>query len=172
MLPQIAPPVRHPPSIIPHIIVKHHIFWYNLDSPKPPIGNQVRHILIILSFLLLSSPVIGDNHKGETLYGWGEYPDYVWKRVGEKDTHPVYKGEVENGVPNGLGILIDTDGTKYVGEFKDGGEYGYGTYTYPLGEKYVGSRRRGKRWNGTLYDNDGTIIEKWVNGKVSVFDNR
>ena len=59
----------------------------------------MKHLLIILSFLLLSSPVIGDSHKGETLYGWGEYPDYVWKRVGEKDTHPVYKGEVENGVP-------------------------------------------------------------------------
>ena len=61
----------------------------------------MKHLLIIISFLLLSSPVIGDNHKGETLYGWGEYPDYVWKGVGEKDTHPVYKGEVENGVPNG-----------------------------------------------------------------------
>ena len=58
----------------------------------------MKHLLIILSFLLLSSPVIGDNHIGETLYGWGEYPDYVWKGVGEKGTHPVYKGEVENGV--------------------------------------------------------------------------
>ena len=80
----------------------------------------MKHLLIILSFLLLSTPVIGDNHKGETLYGWGEYPDYVWKRVGEKDTHPVYKGEVENGKPNGLGILIYPWGTKYVGEWKDG----------------------------------------------------
>ncbi len=64
-------------------------------------------LIILISFLLLSSPVIGDSHKGETLYGWGEYPDYVWKEVGEKDTHSVYKGEVENGVPNGQG----TDGT-------------------------------------------------------------
>ena len=44
----------------------------------------MKHLLIILSLLLLSSPVIGDNHKGQTLYGWGEYPDYVWKGVGEK----------------------------------------------------------------------------------------
>ena len=51
----------------------------------------MKHLLIIISLLLLSSPVIGDNHKGETLYGWGEYPDYIWKDVGEKDTHSVYK---------------------------------------------------------------------------------
>ena len=75
----------------------------------------MRNILILLSFLLLSSPVIGDNHKGETLYVWGEYPDYVWRRVGEKDTHPKYQGQVKDGKPNGLGILIDPDGIKYVG---------------------------------------------------------
>ena len=42
----------------------------------------MKHLLIILiSILLLSSPVIGDNHKGETLYMWGKYPDYVWKKI-------------------------------------------------------------------------------------------
>ena len=76
----------------------------------------MKHLLIILiSFPLLSSPVIGDSHKGETLYGWGEYPDYVWKRVGEKGTHSVYKGEVENGVPNGQGTWTSPSGYKYVG---------------------------------------------------------
>ena len=30
-------------------------------------GNQVRHILIILSFLLLSSPVIGQSGKPQTI---------------------------------------------------------------------------------------------------------
>ena len=102
----------------------------------------MKHILIILiSILLLSSPVIGDNHKGETLYGWGEYPDYVWKGVGEKGTHSVYKGEAENGVPNGQG-----------------------TQTYPDGEKYEGSWKNGVRWNGTAYDKDGKNYKKYVNG--------
>jgi len=32
-----------------------------LGSPKPPIGNQVKHLLIIFSFLLFSSPVIGQS---------------------------------------------------------------------------------------------------------------
>ena len=57
----------------------------------------MKHLLILLiSILLLSSPVIGDNHKGETLYLWGKYPDYVWKGFGDKDTHSVYKGDVVN----------------------------------------------------------------------------
>ena len=64
----------------------------------------MKHLLIILSFLLLSSPVIGDNHKGETLYGWGEFPDYVWKGFGDKETHPKYEGEFKDGEEwNGTG---------------------------------------------------------------------
>jgi hypothetical protein len=123
----------------------------------------MKHLLIILSILLLSSPVIGDNHKGETLYGWGEYPDYVWKGVGEKDTHPVYKGEVENGVPNGLGILIFPMGGKYVGEWKNGEKNGLGTRTYPVGWE-VGEYKDGVLWNETYYDENGNIFYKYVNG--------
>jgi hypothetical protein len=103
----------------------------------------VKHLLIILiSILLLSSPVIGDNHKGETLYGWGNTLPYVWKGVGDKETHPKYEGDVENGVPNGLGVLISTNGWKYFGSWKNG-----------------------EIWNGTEYDKDGNIIYRWVNGK-------
>ena len=88
----------------------------------------MKHLLIILiPILLISSHVFGDSHKlfrfdssldsrsslsiinyGEILYGWGEYPDYVWKGFGEKETHPKYKGKVENGVPNGLGSVSYT----------------------------------------------------------------
>ena len=58
----------------------------------------MKHLLIILiSILLLSSPVIGDNHKGETLYVLGEYPDWKWVEFGEKDTHPMYQGQVKDG---------------------------------------------------------------------------
>ena len=100
-------------------------------------------ILIIISFLLLSSPVIGDNHKGETLYRWGECCDWVWKGFGDKETHPVYKGEVENGKPNGIGILIYPKESKYVGEWKDGEQNGQGTFTWSDGTKYEGGWRDG-----------------------------
>ena len=80
----------------------------------------MKHLLIILSILLLSSPVISYGQSGKTLYGWGDFPDHVWKEFGDKETQKVYKGEVENGVPNGLGFLIFPNGDKYVGEWKDG----------------------------------------------------
>ncbi|MDP6432534.1 MAG: cytoplasmic protein [SAR324 cluster bacterium] len=145
----------------------------------------MRHLLIILiSILLLSSPVIGDNHKGETLYGWGKCCDYVWKGFGDKETHSKYKGDVENGVPNGLGILILPNGNKYVGGWKDGrwngqgtfttsngskyeGEWknGPGTHTYPDGSKYEGEYKDDWEWNGTQYDKNGNIIFNVENGK-------
>jgi len=101
----------------------------------------MKHLLIILSFLLLSSPVIGDNHKGETLYRWETTSGVVWKGFGDKDTNPKYKGDVENGKPNGLVVLISTNGWKYVGEW-----------------------REGKPWNITIYGKSGIIIMKYVNG--------
>ena len=125
----------------------------------------MKHLLIILSILLLSSPVIGDNHKGETLYLWETSSGWVWKGFGDKDTHRVYKGEVENGVPNGLGIDTSPDGSKYVGEWKDGKIHGQGTLTLPDGQKYVGDWKDRNLWNGIKYEKNGRIIYKYVNGK-------
>ena len=145
-------------------------------------------LLILISSLLLSSPVIGNSHKGETLYGWGECCDYVWKGFGDKETHPKYTGDVKNGKPDGLGILIyslggkdfgrwkdgkhngqgtftSPYGSKYVGKWKNGMKNGQGSYYYPSGTKYVGEYKDGKRWNGTQHDKDGNIMIKYVNGK-------
>jgi len=93
-------------------------------------------MMLILN-LLLSSPVIGNNHKGETLYRWDNPSGsgYIWKGFGDKETHPKYEGVVENGFPNGLGVLISTNGWKYFGSWKNG-----------------------EIWNGTAYDYDGNII--------------
>jgi hypothetical protein len=129
----------------------------------------MKHSLIILiSFFLLSSPVIGDNHKGETLYRW-ENPSgdgYVWKKSGEKETHPIYQGQVKDGKPDGLGIMIDNFGGRYVGEWKNGKRNGQGTSTTSsIGYKYVGEWKNGKHWNGTRYYKGGKIIYKYVNGK-------
>ena len=125
----------------------------------------MKHILIILSFLLLSSPVISYGQSGKTLYGWGDFPDHVWKEFGDKETQKVYKGEVENGVPNGLGFLIFPNGDKYVGEWKDGKPNGQGTLNMSNGNKYVGEYKDGKTWNGTGYDKNGNIQVKFVNGE-------
>ena len=125
-------------------------------------------LLILISLLLLSSPVIGDSHKGETLYRW-ENPSsdgYVWKKSGEKETHPIYQGQVKDGKPDGLGIMIDNFGGRYVGEWKNGKRNGQGTSTTSsIGYKYVGEWKNGKHWNGTRYYKGGKIIYKYVNGK-------
>ena len=104
----------------------------------------MKHLLILLiSILLLSSPVIGNNHKGETLYGWGNTLPYVWKGVGDKDIHLKYEGEWKDGKPNGLGIMTEPNSNwKYVGEWKDG-----------------------HIWNGIKHY-DGDIEIRYVNGKV------
>ena len=76
--------------------------------------------IIIFSTLLLSYPVNVRNHKGVTLFEWGKYHDYLQKVFGDKKTHPTYQGDVKNGVPNGLGIIIYPNGDKYIGEWEDG----------------------------------------------------
>ena len=101
----------------------------------------MKHLLIFLSILLLSSPVIGDNHKGETLYLWETSSGLLWKGFGDKGNHPKYKGDVENEVPNGVGILTYPDGRKYVGEWKDN-----------------------KLWNGTHLDKNRNIKSHYANG--------
>ena len=148
----------------------------------------MKHLLIILLSILLYSPVIGDNNKGETLYAWGEYIPFVWKGFGDKETHPKYTGDVKNGKPDGQGTETFPDGSKYIGEwiggkptgqgtqtyydgdkyvglFKDGKYHGQGTYTFSYGGKFVGEFKDDNRWNGIRYDKNGNIIYKVVNGK-------
>ena len=147
----------------------------------------MKHLLIIFSILLLSSPLFGDNHKGETLYLWKTSSGVQWKGFGDKQTNPIYKGQVENGKPNGQGTLNLLNGEKYVGEWKNGRPHGQGTGTLPDGRKYVGEYKDGKRhgqgtythhdgrkyegewkdgevWNGIVYDSKQNIIETWLNG--------
>ena len=131
-------------------------------------GGDLVPFIILLSILLLSSPVIGDNHKGETLYRWDNPSGdgYVWKGFGDKETHPVYKGDVENGKPNGLGVIIYTDGDKYVGSWKDGKKNGQGTYTFISGSRYVGEWKDGrKHGQGTYTFPDGEeYVGEWKDG--------
>jgi len=149
----------------------------------------VRHLLIVLSILLLSSPLFGHPTGEHTLYLWKTSSGIQWREFGDKDIHPQYKGDVENGKPNGLGVIINTNKGKYVGEWKDGKKHGQGTYTFSDEKKYVGEWKNGKQngqgtltfpdgrkyegewkgdipWNGTGYDKNGNITTKVVNGKI------
>jgi len=122
----------------------------------------VKHLLIILSILLLSSPLFGQ--ETGVLYQYETSTGIQWKTFGDVKVPPEYEGEIRNGKPDGFGILIRFDGKKYVGEWKDGKYDGQGTETLSSGWKYVGEWREGKPWNITIYGKSGIIIMKYVNG--------
>ena len=102
----------------------------------------MKHSLIILiSFLLLSSPVIGE--ETGVLYLYETSSGYVFKSFGDVKVQPKYKGEITNGKPNGFGFLI-----------------------YPYGKKsVVGEWKNGKEWNTKHTKTDGTLIGKFENGE-------
>ena len=190
----------------------------------------MKHLLIIiLSFLLLSSPVIGK--ETGVLYLYESSSGFVFKSFGDGKVHPKYEGKITNGKPNGFGVLTypygeksvvgewkngkewktkhknkdgkiigkfedgewilklgvlyfgfrngkvgyyteklevesqgNTNVAKYEGEMKYGVPNGQGTFTFTRGNKWVGEFSENKPWNITIYDKDGTILGKYVNG--------
>jgi hypothetical protein len=64
---------------------------------KPTKGNQVKHLLIILSILLLSSPLFGYPSGEHTFFWWETSSGNMWKGFEDKVTHPQYNGDVKNG---------------------------------------------------------------------------
>ena len=105
----------------------------------------MKHLFILISILLLSSLVIGDNQKGETLYEWKTASGIKWIEIGDKDFHAKYIGDVMIGKPHGIGTVVYPDGNKYVGEWMNGLFHGQGTYTYANGDKYVGNFKDSKK---------------------------
>ena len=128
----------------------------------------MEHFLILLiSYILLSSPVTGGDQKWETLYKWGDsFSGYVWKGSGRKENLPTYKGDVKNGVPNGLGIIIYPYGDEYLGEWDDGKKHGEGTETFSGGEFFVGKWFENIGYNGTYSNNTSNTVSNIENGKL------
>ncbi len=128
----------------------------------------------------------GQRHgHGTFSYPNGDKYEGGWKngqRHGHgKITHPdgyEFEGEFKDGLENGQGTASyprDTtdmgnkkeDTIKYVGEWKDGKYHGQGTLTRGgfYGSKRVGEWKYGEFMNGKVYDKDGGIEYKVVNGK-------
>ena len=145
---------------------------------KPPIVNQMKHLLIILSILLLSSPLFGQ--ETGVLYLWENGTKYMgeWKD-GKKHGQGTftygkgkwegdkYEGEFKVGYRNGQGTYTWSDGDKYVGEFKDDKPNGEGTYTWPDGRKHEGEFKEGiKHGQGTFTLSNGSrYVGEWRRDK-------
>jgi len=121
----------------------------------------VKHILIILSLLFLTFPLVAQ--ETGVLYFKKVKGKYGWFKNGNDKKDWKYIGEIKNGKPNGTGVLSSTFG-KYSGELKNGMKHGQGTYTYKSGRKRVGEFRKGKPWNVNNYDKNGKIEAAWVKG--------
>ena len=147
----------------------------------------MKHLLINLSFLLLSSPLFGQSSKYESVNQCVLQTMKERKLTGNEMFELVKEecerslGKVENkGKKKKKGVLFfinrnwkvgwyedgdeENDG-KYVGEIENGKPNGQGTHTYSNGETYVGKWKGGSPWIGTKYNKNGKTLGKWVNGK-------
>ena len=102
----------------------------------------MKHLLIIISFLLLSSPVIGNNHIGKTLYpifdDTGLFVDKYsvwWVEFGNEQL-PKYVGETRNGKPNGWGILTFPQWGYFIGLWENGRQRKVKVYVKDGGYRY------------------------------------
>ena len=131
----------------------------------------MKHSLILISLLLLSSLLTSCDKKEETLYGWKTSSGWEWKTMGDKNNSIYYQGEVKREyilfgdyILEGLGSKTYPDGDKFVGEWKDGVRNGQGIFTFGKGkhegDKFVGEYKDGVR-NG-----QGTYT--WTNGQKYV----
>ena len=82
---------------------------------KPSIINQVKHILIILSLLFLTFPLVAQ--ETGVLYLKKVNGKFGWFENGNDKKDWKYIGEIKKGKPNGTGVLSSTFG-KYSGELK------------------------------------------------------
>ena len=148
----------------------------------------MRHILIILiSLLLLSSPMFGQSSKYEhvsqcvlqTMTKRELTGNKMFKMV-EEECEWILGRVKGKWKKSQMGVLFfinrdrivgwyedgdeKKDG-KYVGEIKNRKPNGQGTHTYYNGEIYVGKWKGGSPWIGTKYKKNGTILGKWINGK-------
>ncbi|MDD2688968.1 MAG: hypothetical protein PHT41_02290 [Candidatus Omnitrophica bacterium] len=118
--------------------------------------------LLILSLFILT-PNLGNSEQIKEGFGKAQLPD-----------SSVYQGNFKNGMFDGKGALIWTNGSKYEGEFKDGLMNGKGVFTQRNGDKYEGDFKDGYMdgkgifiyGEGTKYE--GEFKDGYPNGKGSL----
>jgi len=88
-----------------------------------------------------------------------------WFRLGNEETMNRYEGETINGIPNGYGYIIFTNGDTFEGEFVDG-EYINGRYIFKSGSVYDGGfKNEILHGSGTYKYKEGDLyIGKFING--------
>ena len=102
----------------------------------------MKHLLLILSIFLLTSPLFCQ--ETGVLFQYKISSGFVWKTFGKDKVQPKYEGEVSAGIPEGFGIL---------------------SYPFTDGKSVVGEWKNGKEWNTEHYSKEGIVLGNWENGK-------
>ena len=113
----------------------------------------MKHLLILTSILLLSSPVIGQ--ETGVLYLWKTSSGLQWKTFGNEKAQSKYEGEIKNMKPHGYGLMYFLKGKKVMGEWKNGKQWETKHYFYlngPLVGKYVNGKNVWR--TGVLFSRD------------------
>jgi len=92
----------------------------------------MKHILIILSLIFLSSPLFGQSDANEKVYRYKITSGLLWKTIG---------GSYKNGVPYGKGTMHYYDGRKLVGQFK---RYAWDSTLYDKNGNILGNFVKGE----------------------------
>ena len=106
--------------------------------------------------------VVVEKKERVVLYNRRVNGKWGWYKSGDENDDTKYVGEIEKGLPHGMGTITFgkgkwKGGKKYIGEWKDGKPNGYGTFTWTDGRKYVGEWKEGERnGQGTFTSPDGT----------------
>lgn len=79
-----------------------------------------------------------------------------------------YTGEIQNGIPHGVGTITWPDGTTYTGEWREGKMEGGGEITWPSGATYEGDWHQGMmHGTGTLIQPGGEVLQgTWEYGRL------
>ena len=106
----------------------------------------MKHTLILISILLLSSSLFGQ--ETGVLYQYETSTGIKWKTFGNEKVHPKYEGGIKNGdmwfILHGLGVI-----------------------TFPYnGKSIVGEWLEGYEWNTKHTKKDGILLGKFENGKI------
>jgi hypothetical protein len=106
------------------------------------------------------SKYVGD-FKDDKFHGQGTMTAFDSK----SPTIPVIiMGAFKDGFPNGNVKMTSAVGT-YFGEVKDATPHGYGVMILPDGKKIDGEWKDDRPWNVTVYEKNGELFKKLVNGK-------
>ena len=105
-----------------------------------------------------------DNSDGRKYVG--EFKDGIENGQGTFTYHDGsdYTGKWKEGEPHGHGTFTCADGEKYVGDWKEGSRHGQGTHFFSDGTKIKGECREDVPWKITVFDKDGNIIRKMLDG--------